>query len=74
MGNDVYAKLCETLSRRGGRYPAMDIPEFYELARELFTPEEAGVCNAMPGGLNPAAVIATEMGLDEEKVSGLLEG
>ena len=53
MGEDVYQKLCETMARRGGLYPGMDIPEFYELVQELFTPEEAAVCNAQPRGFSP---------------------
>ena len=47
-GEDVYQRLCETMAKRGGRYPARDIPEFYEMARVLFTEEEASVSNAMP--------------------------
>ena len=38
MTNEVYRKLCETLARRGGLYPGMEIPEFYALAEELFKP------------------------------------
>ena len=29
------------MAKRGGRYPGIDVQEFYELAHELFTPEEA---------------------------------
>ena len=74
MTEEVYKQLCETMARRGGRYPGMDIPEFYEMAKELFTPEEAAVCNAMPRGFNPASAIAKEMGKSEEEVSRILEG
>jgi len=74
MTEEVYKQLCETMARRGGRYPAMDIPEFYEMAKELFTPEEAAVCNAIPRGFNPASAIAKEMGKREEEVSKILEG
>lgn len=70
---DVYRKLCETLAKRGGKLAARDIPEFYELARELFTEEEAAVTNAMPRGFNPASVIAAEMGKSEEEVTPILE-
>ncbi|MEW6442851.1 MAG: hypothetical protein AB1640_18090 [bacterium] len=45
---DVYRELCVILAR--------DIPEFYELARELFTEQEAAVAKAMPKGFNPACV------------------
>lgn len=73
MGEDVYRQLCVTMANRGGMYPGLDIPEFYPLARELFTEEEAAVCNALPRGLNPASVIAKEMGRDEKEVASLLE-
>lgn len=73
MGEEVYKKLCETMARRGGRYPGMDIPEFYELVHELFTPEEAAISNAMPRGFNPAGAIAKEMGKSEEEVAPILE-
>jgi len=73
MAEDVYKQLCETMANRGGMYPGIDIPEFYDLTRELFTPEEAAVSNAMPRGFNPAGVIAKEMGKSEEEVAAILE-
>jgi hypothetical protein len=73
MVKEVYKKLCETMAKRGGRYPGMDIPEFYEMAEELFTPEEASVSNAIPQGFNPASVIAREAGKTEEEVAPILE-
>jgi 2-oxoacid:acceptor oxidoreductase delta subunit (pyruvate/2-ketoisovalerate family) len=73
MGEDVYKELCETMAKRGGRYPGMDIPEFYELARALFTEEEAAVANAMPRGFNPASAVAQAMGKPEEAVGPILE-
>ena len=73
MGEEVYKQLCETMARRGGRYPGVDIPEFYEMARVLFTPEEAEVSNTLPKGFNPVSVIAKEMGKDEKEVATILE-
>lgn len=73
MTEDVYRQLCETMAKRGGRYPGLDIPQFYELTHELFTPDEAAVCNAMPKGPNPASVIAEEMGKSEEEIAPILE-
>lgn len=73
MGEEVYRQLCETMAKRGGRYPGMDIPDFYELVHELFTPEEAEVSNAMPRGFNPASVIAKDMGKTEEEIAPILE-
>ena len=48
MEDQAYQELCKKLAKRGGRFPGMDIPEFYDLAKELFTPEEATVFNAIP--------------------------
>ena len=45
MTEDIYKQLCETMKNRGGMYPGKDIPEFYELAQVLFTPEE---CRLLP--------------------------
>jgi ferredoxin len=72
-GEDVYRGLCETMGRRGGRYPGRDIPEFYEMARVLFTEEEAAVSNAMTRGFQPAGVIAEAMGRTEQEVAPILE-
>ncbi len=58
MAGQIYKELMEKFARRGGRYPGMDIPEFYELARELFTPEEASVATAMPKGFSTAEQLA----------------
>jgi Pyruvate/2-oxoacid:ferredoxin oxidoreductase delta subunit len=61
------------MARRGGIYPGIDIPEFFELAETLFTPEEAGVSNAMPRGFNPADAIAAQMGREETEIAPILE-
>jgi 2-oxoacid:acceptor oxidoreductase delta subunit (pyruvate/2-ketoisovalerate family) len=73
MAEEVYHQLFETMSKRGGMYPGMDIPEFYELVEELFTPEEAAVIIAIPRGFSPASKIAQEMGKDEDEVATILE-
>ena len=41
MADQIYKGLMEKFAKKGGRYPGMDIPEFYEMARALFAPEEA---------------------------------
>jgi Pyruvate/2-oxoacid:ferredoxin oxidoreductase delta subunit len=51
----------------------MDIPEFYEMAEELFTPEEAAVSNAMPKGYHAAGAIAEAMKKGEKEVATVLE-
>jgi len=56
MGEEVYKQLCETMVRRGGRYPGVDIPEFCEMARVLFTPS-ASKLNFLQS--NSAAISST---------------
>lgn len=73
MTEQVYRELCETMAKRGGRYPGRDIPEFFDLVKVLFTPEEAEVSNAMPRGVSTAAMVAEAMGKDEVEVAQTLE-
>jgi len=73
MSDETYRKLCEAMSKLEGRYPGMDIPEFYEIARELFRPEEAGVAGAMPRRPSTANMIAREMGKNEGEIAPILE-
>jgi len=51
----------------------MDIPEFYELVEELFTPEEAEVYMAIPRGFSPASTIAENVDKSEGEVAAVLE-
>lgn len=74
MAEKVYHDLCEILAKRGGRYPGKDIPEFYALVEELFTPEEAAVYNAIPKGFHPAEAIAKGMGKEVDEIRPILEG
>jgi len=73
MTEKVYQDLCETMVKRGGMYPGKDIPEFFEVVEELFTPEEAAVSNVMHRGIFSAAMVAEEMGKDEDEVGAILE-
>jgi len=41
MPAQVYKDMLEVMAKRGGPYSGADIPEFYPLMEELFTPEEA---------------------------------
>jgi len=74
MAQEVYRELLEVMKKRGGAYSGMDIPEFYALVEELFTPEEAAVNNAMPRGPFKAADLAEIMGREEEELREILEG
>jgi len=73
MSRKIYEQLCEVMKKRGGPYAGMDIPEFYEMVEEMFTPEEAEVNNAMPRGPAPAKKIAEAMGRNEEEIEEILE-
>jgi len=70
---EVYRRLCKAMEKRGGEYPGMEIPEFYDLVKELFTTEEAEVCLAIPRGYHPASAIAVELGKQPEEVELVLE-
>jgi Pyruvate/2-oxoacid:ferredoxin oxidoreductase delta subunit len=71
--HEVYRQLMEVMKKRGGGYSGMDIPEFYAMAEELFTPEEAEVNNAMPKGPFTAKDLAMQMGRDAAEIEPILE-
>ncbi len=73
MNDDVYRKLCTVMAQRGGRYPGMDIPEFYDLAQELFIPQEAAVIASLPREPSTAGKIAEGMSGDEREIGTVLE-
>ncbi len=73
MGKEVYRELLDVMKSRGGAYAGADIPEFFAMVEELFTPEEAEVNNAMPKGPFTAGQMAEIMGRDEKQVGQILE-
>ncbi|MEN8246164.1 MAG: hypothetical protein ABFS43_14820 [Thermodesulfobacteriota bacterium] len=73
MTQDVYRELLEVMKKRRGGYAGMDIPEFFIMAKVLFTLEEAAVNNAMPRGPFTAAGLADEMGRDVAELETILE-
>jgi hypothetical protein len=73
MDQGVYQQLLTVMKKRGGGYSGMDIPEFYAMAEELFTPEKAEVNNAMPRGPFAAKDLAREMGREEAELVMVLE-
>jgi Pyruvate/2-oxoacid:ferredoxin oxidoreductase delta subunit len=73
MSQEVYRQLLEVMKKRGGGYAGMDIPEFFSLVEELFTPTEAEINNAMPKGLFTAKTLAASLGRDEKEVEAVLE-
>ncbi len=73
MTQDVYRELLDVMKKRGGPYAGMDIPEFFALVEELFTPEEAALNNLMPKGPFTAEALARETGRDETEITEMLE-
>ena len=59
MADPIYEQLMQKFAGRG-RYPGMDIPEFYEMARELYTPEEAAVAVAIAAAMSPATAATSQ--------------
>jgi Pyruvate/2-oxoacid:ferredoxin oxidoreductase delta subunit len=73
MSQEVYRQLMDVMKKRGGGYAGMDIPEFFSLVEELFTPTEAEINNAMPKGFFTAKTLAASLGRDEKEVEAVLE-
>ena len=73
MSQEVYRQLLEVMKKRGGGYAGMDIPEFFALVEELFTPQEAEVNNAMPKGFFTAKGLAASLNRDEKEIEAILE-
>ena len=74
MEKSVYTELLDVMKSRGGAYSGADIPEFYAMVEEMFTPAEARVNNAMPKGPFTAVQMAQIMGMEEKAVKEILEG
>lgn len=72
MTKYVYKELLKVMQDRGGLYAGSDIPEFYEMVEELFTPEEAEVNNAMPKALFTAGDMAVKIGRNETELEEIL--
>jgi ferredoxin len=63
MTEEVYKKLADALNARSVTYPSVPCDEFYTLAKELFTQEQAKIALSMP--LNPVTA---------EELAGKLKG
>ncbi len=70
---DVYKQLFEVMKIRRGPYTGIDIPEFYTLMQELFTPEDARVNNAMSRKPATAKDIAKALDQPENHILPILE-
>lgn len=73
MSEQVYKDMIGVMSGRSPLFGGMDIPEFFTLVEELFTPEEAGINNAMPSGKFTAADLAEKMGGNEAALAVTLK-
>jgi Pyruvate/2-oxoacid:ferredoxin oxidoreductase delta subunit len=69
----VYKELLEVMRHRGGPYAGLDIPEFYALVEELFTPEEAALNNVLLRKPAAAEEIAGKMNRERNEVTEILE-
>ncbi len=74
MSDQVYKDMVDVMNERSAIFGGMNIPEFYPLVKELFTPEEAEINNAMPPkGTFTAAELAEKMGRDEAELATRLK-
>jgi len=73
MAQEVYKQMMDVMKQRRGPYTGLDIPEFYALVEELFTPLEAAVNNVMSRKPATPAEIAAEMGKGAEEIGPILE-
>jgi len=74
MDQSVYEELLKVMQSRRGPYAGLDIPEFFDLVKELFTPEEAMVNNILGKKPEPLEQIAPKSPLDPKTLSTVLEG
>jgi electron transport complex protein RnfB len=61
MTREVYNRLAEALNNRSTVYPSIPCDEFYVLAAELFSPEQAEIAANMPVDLVSAEELAAKM-------------
>ncbi len=73
MAKEIYDKLVDVLMQRGGAIPPQKCKEFFLLAEELFTEEEAELATRMPFPPVTAEKMAEETAKDIDEVTSLLE-
>ncbi len=61
------------MKKRGGEYAGLDIPEFYEMVEELFTPDEALINNSMPRGPFTAETLLEDLEMSSDKIERILD-
>ncbi len=73
MTQEVYKQLREVMEKRKGGLAGVDVPEFFAMVEEMFTPAEAEVNNAMPRGPVTAEDMAGIMSREKKGVEEILE-
>ncbi|RJQ51530.1 MAG: hypothetical protein C4530_19990 [Desulfobacteraceae bacterium] len=73
MTQAVYEELLAVMKSRRGPYAGLDIPEFFALVKELFTPEEAAVNNVLGKQPETLEELADKLKRDPEELHPLLE-
>ncbi|HAA03644.1 MAG TPA: hypothetical protein DCE18_09760 [Syntrophobacteraceae bacterium] len=74
MRAKVYEDLLDVMTRRGGPYAGADLPEFFVLVEELFTPEEAEINNLLSRKPDTLEAIAAKSDRNPDEIRGILEG
>jgi len=73
MTEAAYRELLAVMQKRGGSYAGLDIPEFFNMVEELFTPQQAEMNNALPQKPATAARIAELVAKSEAETEEILE-
>ncbi|MGA2404557.1 MAG: 4Fe-4S dicluster domain-containing protein [Syntrophobacteraceae bacterium] len=73
MTQQVYRDVLEVMKKRGGPYAGSDIPEFYAMVEEFFTPEEAEINNVLVRKPATYQEIAQRAQKNENEVKEILE-
>jgi Pyruvate/2-oxoacid:ferredoxin oxidoreductase delta subunit len=73
MSQQVYKALLEVMQSRRGPYAGLDIPEFFDLVKVLFTPEEAQMNNVLGKRPEPIEQIASKCQRDPQALEEILE-
>jgi ferredoxin len=68
MAKEVYDKLADALNARGRTYPSVPCDEFYAVAKELFTPEQAEIAINMP--LEPVSAEELAIKIKDTNIAG----
>jgi len=73
MEPKVYEELLKVMQSRRGPYAGLNIPEFFDLVMELFTPEEAEINNLLSKKPETLSHIAQKTQRDPKELESILE-